>query len=473
MADEVKGGRALWGGHFETDPAPLMAQINASIGFDKRLHAHDLAGSRAHARMLAAVGVLTEAERDAILGGLTQIEGEIAAGSFVFKTELEDIHFNIEQRLTDLVGEPGRRLHTARSRNDQVATDFKLWVRDAMDRAQGRMRELQRVLLGLAREHAATVMPGFTHLQAAQPVTFGHHLLAYVEMLGRDRSRMADARSRLNESPLGAAALAGTSFPIDRAMTAAELGFDRPAANSIDAVSDRDFALDYLASAAICAVHLSRLAEELVLWSTPQFGFVRMPEAFTSGSSIMPQKRNPDAAELVRGKSGRILGDLQALLVVLKGLPLAYSKDMQEDKEGVFDAADNLELCLAASAAMLDGITVNRERMHAAAGVGFTIATDLADWLVRERGVPFREAHGIAARSVKLAEGKGCGLEELTLAEFQAVDPRVEAGALEVLGVDRSVASRRSFGGTAPERVLEAVAAAEERYLAQERYGSP
>ncbi|MFZ1425136.1 MAG: argininosuccinate lyase [Geminicoccaceae bacterium] len=465
MTVEVKGGRALWGGHFETDPAPLMAQINASIGFDKRLHAHDIAGSRAHARMLAAVDVLTAAERDAILGGLTQIEAEIAAGTFEFKTELEDIHFNIEQRLTDLVGEPGRRLHTARSRNDQVATDFKLWVRDAIDRAQARMRELQRVLLGLAREHAATVMPGFTHLQAAQPVTFGHHLLAYVEMLGRDRSRMEDARRRLNESPLGAAALAGTSFPIDRAMTAAELGFDRPAANSIDAVSDRDFALDYLASAAICAVHLSRLAEELVLWSTPQFGFVRMPEAFTSGSSIMPQKRNPDAAELVRGKSGRILGDLQGLLVVLKGLPLAYSKDMQEDKEGIFDAADNLELCLAASAAMLDGITVNRERMHAAAGVGFTIATDLADWLVRERGVPFREAHGIAARSVKLAEGKGCGLEALTLEELQGVDPRVEAGALDVLGVDRSVASRRSFGGTAPERVLEAVTAAEARYL--------
>ncbi len=466
MTAEVKGGRALWGGHFETDPAPLMAQINASIGFDKRLHAHDIAGSRAHARMLAAVGVLTTAERDAILGGLEQIEAEIAAGTFEFKTELEDIHFNIEQRLTDLVGEPGRRLHTARSRNDQVATDFKLWVRDAIDRAQARMRELQRVLLGLARDHAATVMPGFTHLQAAQPVTFGHHLLAYVEMLGRDRSRMEDARRRLNESPLGAAALAGTSFPIDRTMTAAELGFDRPAANSIDAVSDRDFALDYLASAAICAVHLSRLAEELVLWSTPQFGFVRMPEAFTSGSSIMPQKRNPDAAELVRGKSGRILGDLQGLLVVLKGLPLAYSKDMQEDKEGIFDAADNLELCLAASAAMLDGITVNRERMHAAAGVGFTIATDLADWLVRERGVPFREAHGIAARSVKLAEGKGCGLEALTLEELQGVDARVEAGALDVLGVDRSVASRRSVGGTAPERVLEAVAAAEARFLA-------
>ena len=465
MAEQVKGGRALWGGHFETDPAPLMAQINASIGFDKRLAAHDLAGSRAHARMLAATGVITDAERDAILGGLDQIGAAIAAGTFEFTTELEDIHFNIEQRLTDLVGEPGRRLHTARSRNDQVATDFKLWVRDAMDRADGRMQALQLVLLRLAREHAGTVMPGFTHLQAAQPVTFGHHLLAYVEMLGRDRSRMADARRRLNECPLGAAALAGTSFPIDRAMTAAELGFDRPAANSIDAVSDRDFALDYLAAAAVCAVHLSRLAEELVLWSTPQFGFVRMPEAFTSGSSIMPQKRNPDAAELVRGKSGRILGHLQGLLVVLKGLPLAYSKDMQEDKEGVFDAADNLELCLAAGAAMLDGVTVNAERMHAAAGVGFTTATDLADWLVRAKGVPFREAHGTAARAVKLAEGKGCGLEALTLAELQAVDARIDAGALGVLGVDNSVASRRSLGGTAPELVLAAVAAAEARFL--------
>jgi argininosuccinate lyase len=465
MTEQAKGSRSLWGGHFENDPAPLMAQINASIGFDKRLHAHDIAGSVAHARMLAAAGILSAAERDAILGGLERIRGEIEAGGFEFRTELEDIHLNIEQRLTDLVGEPGRRLHTARSRNDQVATDLKLWVRDAIDRADGLLREFQRVLLRLAREHAASVMPGFTHLQAAQPVTFGHHLMAYVEMLGRDRSRFADARRRLNECPLGAAALAGTSFPIDRAMTAAELGFDRPAANSIDAVSDRDFALDYLAGAAICAVHLSRLAEELVLWSTPQFGFVRMAEAFTSGSSIMPQKRNPDAAELIRGKSGRILGDLQALLVVLKGLPLAYSKDLQEDKEGVFDAADSLELCLAAAAAMLDGITVDNERMQAAAGVGHTTATDLADWLVRVKGIPFREAHGIAARAVKVAETRRCGLEALAPADLQAIDSRLEAGVLDVLGVDRSVTSRRSFGGTAPERVLEAVAAADARWL--------
>ena len=350
---------------------PLRDRPRSPDGADKCLDRLRQAAPRSRRRGLGGAradagggGILSAEERDAILGGLERIRGEIEAGVFEFRTELEDIHLNIEQRLTDLVGEPGRRLHTARSRNDQVATDLKLWVRDAIDRADGLLREFQRVLLRLAREHAASVMPGFTHLQAAQPVTFGHHLMAYVEMLGRDRSRFADARRRLNECPLGAAALAGTSFPIDRAMTAAELGFDRPAANSIDAVSDRDFALDYLAAAAICAVHLSRLAEELVLWSTPQFGFVRMAEAFTSGSSIMPQKRNPDAAELVRGKSGRILGDLQALLVVLKGLPLAYCKDLQEDKEGVFDAADSLELCLAAGAAMLDGIRVDTERMR-------------------------------------------------------------------------------------------------------------
>ena len=466
MSQQATGGRALWGGHFDTDPAPLMAQINASIGFDKRLYAQDIAGSAAHARMLAAAGILTVEERDAILAGLERIVGEIEAGELVFRIELEDIHLNVEQRLTELIGEPGRRLHTARSRNDQVATDFKLWVRDAMDRVDQRLLELQRVLLGLARRHAGAVMPGFTHLQAAQPVTLGHYLLAYVEMLGRDRSRFADARRRLNECPLGAAALAGTSFPIDRAMTAAELGFDRPAANSIDAVSDRDFALDYLAGAAICAVHLSRFAEELVLWSTPQFGFVRMHEAFTSGSSIMPQKRNPDAAELVRGKSGRILGDLQALLVVLKGLPLAYSKDMQEDKEGVFDAADSLELCLGAMAGMLAGLAVDEARLRTAAGVGYTTATDLADWLVRAKGVPFREAHGVSARVVRLAEEKGCALTELALADLQVVDPRIEAGAMAVLDVDRSVASRTSYGGTAPARVLEAVAAAERRFLA-------
>jgi argininosuccinate lyase len=456
--------RDMWGGHFEVGPAPLMQAINASIGFDKRLWPHDLAGSAAHASMLAAQGLITEAECRAIQDGLASIREEIEAGRFAFDPGLEDIHLNVEARLTERIGEPGRKLHTARSRNDQVATDCRLWVRDAIDRADRALARLQTVLLMLAERHAATVMPGFTHLQAAQPVTFGHHLLAYVEMLGRDRSRFGDARARLNESPLGAAALAGTSFPIDRRATAESLGFDRPMANSIDAVSDRDFALDYLSSASICAVHLSRLAEELVLWSTPQFGFVRMPEAFTSGSSIMPQKRNPDAAELVRGKTGRILGHLQALLVMLKGLPLAYSKDMQEDKEGLFDGADTLELCLAATAAMLEGIEIFPERMKAAAGAGYPTATDLADWLVRVKGVPFRDAHGVAARVVKLAESRGCGLEDLDLEALVAVDARLDAGVLGVLGVERSVESRTSFGGTAPARVREAIEEARRRF---------
>jgi argininosuccinate lyase len=463
MSDGRQGARELWGGHFATGPAPLMERINASIPFDKRLYLQDVVASKAHARMLAAVGVIGAADSDSILAGLDAIRAEIEAGRFDFSTALEDIHLNIEARLTDAIGEAGRRLHTARSRNDQVATDLRLWVRDAIDRADHALVGAIRVLLDLAEAHAATVMPGFTHLQAAQPVTFGHHLMAYVEMLGRDRSRFADARARLNECPLGAAALAGTSFPIDRDATARELGFDRPMANSIDAVSDRDFALDYLAAAAICAVHLSRLAEELVLWSTPQFGFIRMSEDFTSGSSIMPQKRNPDAAELVRGKSGRMLGHLQALLVTLKGLPLAYSKDIQEDKEGVFDAADTLELCLEATAAMLASMRVDAERMRVAAGVGFTTATDLADWLVRTRGCAFREAHGVAARAVRLAEQRGCGLEDLEPTDLQAIDPRLEEGARKVLGVDSSVASRTSFGGTAPERVREAVAAARAR----------
>ena len=461
----MKRGVDLWGGHFSAGPDELMTRINASIDFDKRLWQQDIRGSRAHAAMLADQGIITEADRDAILAGLDAIARQIEAGEFVFDKALEDIHFNIEQRLTDQIGEPGRRLHTARSRNDQIATDMRLWVRDAMERAEGLLQALQRVLIAQALRHADTVMPGFTHLQAAQPVTLGHHLLAYVEMLGRDRSRFTDARRRMNESPLGAAALAGTGFPIDREATAAALGFDRPMANSLDAVSDRDFALDYLAGAAIAAVHLSRLAEELVLWSTPQFGFARMDESFTSGSSIMPQKRNPDAAELVRGKTGRILGHLQALLVVLKGLPLTYSKDMQEDKEGVFDAVDTLELCLAATTGMLSTITFNPERMRAAAGVGFITATDLADWLVREQGAPFREAHHVAARAVKLAETRTCGLEDLTAADLAEIDPRLDARVLEVLGVERSVASRRSQGGTAPERVRAAAEAAATRYL--------
>jgi argininosuccinate lyase len=458
------GAIGLWGGHFARGPAPLMEQINASVGFDKRLYAHDIAGSRAHARMLAAVGVLGAAERDAILEGLARIEREIEAGEFPFSAALEDIHMNVEARLTELIGEPGRKLHTARSRNDQVATDLRLWVRDAIDRTDGLLKELQAALLARAEAHADAAMPGFTHLQAAQPVTLGHHLLAYVEMLGRDRGRLADARARLNECPLGAAALAGTSFPIDRFATASALGFDRPAANSIDAVADRDFALEFLAGAAIASVHLSRLAEELVLWSTAQFGFVRMAEEFSSGSSIMPQKRNPDAAELVRGKTGRLIGDLCALLVVLKGLPLAYSKDLQEDKEPVFDAADSLALCLAAMAAMITGMTIDRDRLAAAAGVGHTTATDLADWLVRG-GLPFRDAHLVAARAVARAEEQGVGLADLDLETLQAIESRITADVYEVLSVARSVASRTSFGGTAPARVREAIKAARERYL--------
>ncbi|MGI9433985.1 MAG: argininosuccinate lyase, partial [Geminicoccaceae bacterium] len=418
-SDDRQGQRPrgvdLWGGHFADGPAPLMEQINASIGFDKRLYAHDLAGSRAHARMLASVGLLSTDELDAILDGLARIETAIEAGDFAFSAELEDIHMNIEARLTEMIGEPGRKLHTARSRNDQVATDFRLWLRDQIDQTDQLLAALQGALLTRAEEHHDTVMPGFTHLQAAQPVTFGHHLLAYVEMFGRDRGRFADGRRRLNECPLGAAALAGTSFPIDRVATASELGFERPMANSIDAVSDRDFALEFLGAASITAVHLSRMAEELVLWSTPQFGFVKMSEAFSSGSSIMPQKRNPDAAELVRGKTGRMVGSLLGLLTTLKGLPLAYSKDMQEDKAPVFDAVDSLRLCLAASAAMIEGMAVDAVRMKAAAGVGYTTATDLADWLVRTQAMPFREAHAVAAKAVRLAEEAGVDLAGLTL----------------------------------------------------------
>ena len=442
-----------------------MERLNASIDFDKRLWRHDLAGSRAHARMLAAAGILTADECAAILAGLDTIAGEIESGTFAFDPALEDVHLNIEQRLTELVGEPGRRLHTARSRNDQVATDFKLFVRDAIDRADALLRPLQAILIDRAETEAATVMPGFTHLQAAQPVTLGHHLLAYVEMFGRDRERFADARRRLNECPLGAAALAGTGFAIDRHHTAAALGFERPTANSLDSVSDRDFALDYLSAAAIAAVHLSRLAEELVLWSTPQFGFVTIDEAYATGSSIMPQKRNPDAAELLRGKTGRVLGDLQALLVALKGLPLAYSKDMQEDKEPVFDAVDTLELGLEAAHGMIATARFDRPAMARAAGVGFTTATDLADWLVRVLGLPFRTAHGVAGRAVKEAEHRGCGLEELPLEVLQGLEPGVTQEVFEVLGVERSVASRTSLGGTAPARVREAAAAARARFL--------
>jgi argininosuccinate lyase len=433
-----------------------MAEINASIGFDRRLWRQDIEGSLAHAAMLTHVGVLSEAEGAAIREGLEAIGAEIAAGKFAFDAALEDIHMNIEARLIERIGEAGRRLHTARSRNDQVATDLRLWLREAIDGLDGQVVLLMRALAERALEHAADPMPGFTHLQSAQPITFGHHLLAYVEMLARDRGRFADGRRRLNECPLGAAALAGTAFPIDRAMTAARLGFDRPCGNSLDAVADRDFALEFLAAAAILATHLSRLAEEIVLWASPGFGFIRLSDAFTTGSSIMPQKRNPDAAELVRAKTGRVGGAFVALLTVLKGLPLAYGKDLQEDKEPVFDAAGALSLSLAAMAGMVRDLRPDTARMRAMAGEGFSTATDLADWLVRTLGLPFRTAHHVTGRLVAKAEARGAALAELTLAEMQAEEPRITEAIYGVLSVEASIASRTSEGGTAPANVREA-----------------
>ena len=442
-----------------------MQNINASIGFDKRLYAQDIRGSKAHCTMLVAAGILSAADGEAIVNGLEQIRQEIETGRFVFRTELEDIHMNVESRLAELIGEAAGRLHTARSRNDQVATDFRLWVRDAIDGMEAALRDLQAALIDQAETHAATVMPGFTHLQVAQPVTFGHHLLAYVEMIGRDRGRLTDARRRLNECPLGAAALAGTSFPIDRHMTARDLGFDRPAANSLDAVSDRDFALEFLAAGAVCAIHLSRLAEELVLWTSAQFGFVALSDKFTTGSSIMPQKRNPDAAELVRAKAGRVVGGLNALLMVMKGLPLTYSKDMQDDKEPVFEAADTLELCIAAMAGMIRDLVVRQDRMRSAAATGFATATDIADWLVRVAAVPFRQAHHITGRVVRLAEERGCRLEDLNEADLKGIDERLDSRVFALLGVEASAASRTSFGGTAPTNVAAAAKAARQRFL--------
>ncbi|MGL4964982.1 MAG: argininosuccinate lyase [Inquilinus sp.] len=460
-----QGANTMWGGRFAAGPAAIMERINASIGFDRKLWAQDIAGSRAHVAMLAAQGVVSAEDAAAIDRGLQQVGQEIADGKFEFKTALEDIHMNVEARLAEIIGPAAGRLHTARSRNDQVATDFRLWVRDAFDRLEQGLQALQAALIGQAEQHADTILPGFTHLQVAQPVTFGHHLLAYVEMLGRDRSRVADARARANECPLGAAALAGTPYPIDRHMTAQALGFDRPTANSLDSVSDRDFALDYLAAAGICAMHLSRLAEEIVFWSTPQFRFVRLSDGFSTGSSIMPQKRNPDAAELVRGKTGRVFGSLGALLTVMKGLPLTYQKDMQEDKEPVFDADDTLMLCLAAMTGMVESWTVNAEAMRRATEAGFPTATDLADWLVRQLGVPFREAHHITGHLVKLAEDKGRRLSDLPLAEMQAVHAGITDAVYAVLTAEASAASRKSYGGTAPDRVREAVQAAKERFL--------
>ncbi|GBQ16099.1 argininosuccinate lyase [Swaminathania salitolerans] len=445
-----------WGGRFAAGPAAIMADINASIAFDKTLWRQDIRGSLAHAAMLARVGLLTASEEQEIREGLNGIAEEIANDRFEFSQELEDIHMNIEARLSERIGEAGKRLHTARSRNDQVATDFRLWVRDAIDGISGQIAALMRSLATRARDHAADAMPGFTHLQVAQPVTFGHHLLAYVEMLSRDLGRLGDARARLNECPLGSAALAGTSFPIDRHFTAAQLGFDRPTANSLDSVSDRDFALEYLSALSLLGMHLSRLSEELVLWCSAPFGFIRLSDGFTTGSSIMPQKKNPDAAELVRAKVGRIAGDYMGLLMVMKGLPLAYAKDTQEDKEPVFDATEAATLSLAAMDGMIRDMVADTGRMRDLAGTGFATATDLADWLVRVPRLPFRTAHHVTGRLVGMAEAKGCDLSDLTLEEMQGVEPRIDRGIFDVLTVDSSLASRTSEGGTAPENVLRA-----------------
>jgi argininosuccinate lyase len=448
----------MWGGRFGSGPDAIMEAINASIGFDRRLAKQDIDGSRAHAAMLAAQGIISQKDADAIREGLLTVLSEIEGGAFAFSTALEDIHMNVEARLKELIGDPAGRLHTGRSRNDQVAVDFRLWVRDQCDAAEAGLVALQKALLGQAEQGADWVMPGFTHLQTAQPVTWGHHMMAYVEMFGRDRARFADARKRMNESPLGAAALAGTPFDIDRQMTAHDLGFDAPMANSLDAVSARDFALEFLSAASICAIHLSRLAEELVIWSSAQFRFVTMSDKWSTGSSIMPQKRNPDAAELLRAKVGRIFGANVALMTVMKGLPLAYSKDMQEDKEQVFDAADNLMLGLAAMAGMVADMSARSETLRAAASGGFSTATDLADWLVRELGLPFREAHHVTGALVAEAEARGCDLPDLPLEVMQACHAGITARVFDVLGVDNSVRSRISYGGTAPDRVRDQIA---------------
>jgi len=456
---------AMWGGRFSQAPDTLMEAINVSIGFDQKLYAQDIVGSIAHCKMLVEQEILDSAAGEQIIEGLKKIRVEIEEGTFEFKNALEDIHLNIEGRLTEIIGDDAGRLHTARSRNDQVATDFKLWVRDTIDAIDEALNVLQTTLIDQAEKNAAVVMPGFTHLQAAQPVTVGHHLLAYVEMLGRDRGRFQDARTRLNESPLGSAALAGTSFAIDRDQTAKELGFDRPTANSLDAVSDRDFALEFLSAATITSLHLSRLGEEIVVWCSAQFSFAKLSDAFTTGSSIMPQKRNPDAAELVRGKSGRVVGALIGLITVMKGLPLAYSKDMQEDKEPVFDASESLGVCIAAMTGMVNDIEFNIDRLKDAAGEGFTTATDLADWLVRVAGLPFRKAHHVTGELVRLAETSNRNLDELTLDEMQSVESQITDDVFSVLGVAESVSSRTSYGGTAPDNVLAQVKSARERFL--------
>ncbi len=454
----IKTQNQMWGGRFAAGPDAIMEAINASIGFDQRMAAQDIHGSLAHAAMLGAAGIITDSDSAAIREGLLTVLSEIEVGSFPFRVELEDIHMNVEARLKEVIGEPAGRLHTGRSRNDQVATDFRLWVRDQTDSAILGLEALMSAFLQQAKAGADWVMPGFTHLQTAQPVTWGHHMMAYVEMLARDKSRFEDARRRMNESPLGAAALAGTSFPIDRDMTTKALGFDRPAANSLDAVSDRDFALEYLSCASICAMHLSRFAEELVIWSSAQFRFVTLSDRFSTGSSIMPQKKNPDAAELIRAKIGRIFGANVALMIVMKGLPLTYSKDMQEDKEQVFDAADNLMLALAAMTGMVSDMTANRDSLKIAAASGFSTATDLADWLVRALGLPFRDAHHITGSLVAMAEAQGCDLPDLSLVQMKSVHVHINAEVFEVLGVENSVASRVSYGGTAPAQVRAQIA---------------
>lgn len=453
-----KTSNEMWGGRFAAGPAAIMEEINASIGFDQKLYAQDIAGSVAHSQMLLAQGIINAKDQSEIERGLHAVLKEIESGTFEFRRDREDIHMNIEARLAELIGPAAGRLHTARSRNDQVAVDFRMWVRARCDLTIGSLKALIEVLLKKSEAHAGSVMPGFTHLQSAQPVTFGHHLMAYVEMFGRDLSRFQDARERMNESPLGAAALAGTGFPTDRHMTAKALGFREPTRNSIDSVSDRDYALEFLSASSIAAIHLSRLAEEIVIWSTPQFNFIRLSDSFSTGSSIMPQKKNPDAAELVRAKTGRITGHLVALLTVMKGLPLAYSKDMQEDKECVFDAAETLELCLAAMTGMVDDMEIKVANLKKAAGSGFSTATDLADWLVRVVGIPFRDAHHVTGRAVAFAEAKGVALEKVTLADYRAIHPGITADVFNVLGVEKSVRSRTSFGGTAPAQVKKQIA---------------
>jgi argininosuccinate lyase len=466
MSTEPKNPAShIWGGRFERGPSAVMEEINASVEFDRRLFEQDIGASKAHCQMLVAQGILPVDDGRAIEQGLDTVLAEIKAGQFSFSRTLEDIHMNVEARLRELIGDAAGRLHMARSRNDQVATDFRLWLRDAIDRLTAAIRGLQAALIDQGEVHAETIMPGYTHLQAAQAVTLGHHLLAYVEMFGRDHGRMRDARKRLNECPLGAAALAGTPFPIDRRKTSETLGFDRPMANSLDAVSARDFALEFLSATAIHAVHLSRLAEEIVLWSSERFGFVSLSDAFATGSSIMPQKRNPDAAELVRAKTGRIIGSLTGFLSVVKALPLAYAEDLQEDKEPVFDAVDTIELCLAAMTGMISSATFQPERMRQAAEDGYLTATDLADWLVREQGLPFRQAHHVAGAIVKHAEALDVSLDQVPLADMQAIDPLITETALEVLAIETSVAARMSEGGTAPVRVRQALAAARAKYL--------